>query len=79
MDFREIRQLAEGTCIPKGDKGDAVVSKGREGRESSRLLATTGATCGDKDACELAVQLALLPELASRIPEGLQITLSPSQ
>lgn len=72
MDFRDICQLGEGTRIAKGDKGDAMVSKGREGRESSGLLATTGATCRDEHACELAVQLALLPELASAIPEGLQ-------
>ena len=72
MDFRDICQLGEGTRIAKGDKGDAMVGKGREGRESSRLLATTGATCRDEHACELAVQLALLPELASAIPEGLQ-------
>jgi hypothetical protein len=49
-----------------------MMSKGREGRDSGRLLATTGATCGDEHPCELAVQLALLPELARAIPEGLQ-------
>jgi hypothetical protein len=72
MDFRKIRQLAEDTRIPEGDKADAVVNEGREARDSGGLLATTVATSRDEHASELAVQLALLPKLAGGIPEDLQ-------
>jgi hypothetical protein len=77
VDFREIRQLAEGRGIAQGDEGDAVVSEGREGCNSRGLLATTMATSGDKQASVLALQFALLPQLAGAIPEGLHDALSP--
>jgi hypothetical protein len=69
--FRKISQLAKGTRIAKGDKADAVVSEGREARNSGGLLAATVTSSRDEHASEFAVQLALLPELAGSIPEGL--------
>ena len=72
MDFREVRQLSKGTRIAEGNKVDAMMSEGREACNGSCLLSTTGATSRDKHASGLAVQLALLPELAGGIPEGLQ-------
>lgn len=71
MDFREIRQLAEGRGIAQGDEGDAVVSEGREACNSRGLLATAMATSGDEHASVLALQLALLPQLAGGIPKCL--------
>lgn len=71
MDFIEVGQLSKGTRIAKGNKVDALMSEGREDRDDSCLLATTEATGGDEHAGGLAVQLALLPEMASTIPEGL--------
>jgi hypothetical protein len=71
VDFREIRQLAEGRGIAQRDEGDAVVSEGREACNSRGLLATTMATSGDEHTSVLALQLALLPQLAGAIPEGL--------
>jgi hypothetical protein len=72
VDFSEVRDLSEGSRVAKGNKVDAVMSKGREACNDSCLLATTGATGRDKHASGLAVQLALLPELAGGIPESLQ-------
>ena len=77
MDFREIRQLAEGRGIAQGDEGDAVVSEGRQACNSRGLLTTTMATSGDEHASVLALQLALLPQLAGGIPECLQDGISP--
>jgi hypothetical protein len=76
VDFSEIRQLGKGSSIPQGHKTDAVVSKGRLGCKSRGLLATTMASSGDEHSSVLAVQLALLPQLAGTIDEGLQEGLS---
>jgi hypothetical protein len=72
VDFREVRQLSKGSRITKGNKVDAMMSEGREARNGSGLLATTGATGRDKHASGLAVQLALLPKRAGAVPEGLE-------
>jgi len=74
VDFIEVRQLAEGRSIAQGDEGDTVVSEGREACNGRGLLATTVATGGDEHATELALQLALLPQLAGAIPEGLPLS-----
>jgi hypothetical protein len=78
VDFSEIRQLAEGSSIPQGDKRDAVVNKRRLACNGRRLLATTMASSGDEHSSVLAMQLALLPQLAGTIKEGLQEGLSPA-
>jgi hypothetical protein len=72
VDFSEVRQLCKGIRIAKGNKVDAMSSKGREDCKDSCLLATTGTTSRDKHASGLTLQLSLLPELASGVPEGLQ-------
>jgi hypothetical protein len=41
-----------------------VVGEGRLGRQGGRFLSTTETTSGDEHAGELAVQFALLPEVA---------------
>lgn len=76
VNFSEIRQLAKGSSIPQGDKRDAVVSKGRLRCKSRGLLSTTMAGSGDEHSSVLAVQFALLPQLAGTIEEGLQEGLS---
>jgi len=69
-----VGQLCEGSGIAKGNEGDAVVSEGREARNNGRLLSTTETTGGDEHAGELAVQLALLPELACAVQESLELS-----
>jgi hypothetical protein len=64
VDLGEIRQLSKGGCVSKGNEGDAVVGEGRLGRQGGRFLSTTETTSGDEHAGELAVQFALLPEVA---------------
>jgi len=64
VDLREIRQLGKGSCVSKGNEGDAVVGEGRLGRQGSGFLSTAETTSGDEYAGELAVQFALLPEEA---------------
>ena len=72
MDLCDVRQLSEGSCVAKGNEGDAVVGKGRHGCDGGGFLPTAETTGGDEHASELAVQFALLPERAGRIPKGLQ-------
>ena len=72
MDLSDVRQLSEGSCVAKGNEGDAVVGEGGQGRYSGGFLSTAETTSGDEHASELAVQFALLPEVAGRIPKGLQ-------
>ena len=73
MDLREIRQLGKRGCVSEGNKGDAVVSEGRLGRQSGGFLSTTETASGNEHASELAVQFSLLPEVAGSIPEGLPL------
>ena len=72
MDFSHVRQLSEGSCVAKGNEGDAVVGKGGHGRNSGGFLSTAETTSRDEHASELAVQFALLPEVTGRIPKRLQ-------
>ena len=72
MDFTEVSQLPKGVRIAKGNKVDAVMSEGREASNDGCFLPTTDATGRDEHASGLAMQLSLLPEMASGIPEGLQ-------
>jgi hypothetical protein len=72
VNLREVRQLAKGSCVPKGNEADAVVDEGRLGRQSRGFLSTAETTSADEQAGVLAVQRSLLPELACRIPEGLR-------
>jgi hypothetical protein len=55
------------------DVDDAVVGKGRERIHGSRLLSTTRARGGDEHAGVLAREAAGRPELAGRVPEGLEL------
>jgi hypothetical protein len=68
----EICHLGKGFGIAEGHIGDAVMSEGGETCNYCGLLATTMATSGDEHGSELAVQLSLLPKMASGVPEGLQ-------
>lgn len=72
MDLSEIRQLAESGGIAEWNEYDAVVGQSRESGDHSGLLSTTETGRGDEDTAILAVKLALLPQLAGSIPEGLQ-------
>lgn len=72
MDLSDVRQLSEGSRVTKGNVGDPVVGEGRHGRDGRGFLSTAEATGGDEHASELAVQFSLLPEVAGRVPKGLQ-------
>jgi len=72
VNLSDVRQLSEGSRVTKGNVGDPVVGEGRHGRDGRGFLSTAEATGGDEHASELAVQFSLLPELAGRIPKGLQ-------
>lgn len=47
------------------------MSEGREDRNNGQFLPTTKAAGGDEHASKLAIQLALLPEVAGTIKECL--------
>ena len=68
----QVRQLLKSGGIAKGNICDAVVGQSRESGNRGRLLSTTETGSGDKDTSKLAEKLALLPELAGSIPEGLR-------
>lgn len=71
MRLSDVCQLRKGSSIAEWDEGDTVMSEGREDRNNGQFLPTTKAAGGDEHASKLAIQLALLPEVAGTIKECL--------
>lgn len=74
VNLLEVGQLSECGLVSEGDVNKAVVGEGRHGSDRCALLSTTHCTCGNEHAGVLAPEGALLPLLASLVPEGLKLS-----
>ena len=73
MNLFQVGLDLERVLVPKGDINNAVVREGRERRDGGGLMATAQGRIGDEETGVLASERARSPELASSVPESLEM------
>lgn len=73
VDLLEVGELRKYGLVAQGNVDEAVVGQSRHGGDGCGLLAAAEGTGADEETGVLAPEGALLPLLASLVPEGLEL------